>query len=425
MMSSKTKHLESAVAKAMLVKPGKMMFKDDPISWLLLDAHRMTLRSSSVDATIDVEVAGEPGQGRYLLDREKFSRILEATRGHEIAIHESSEKSHGSTASLFVDSKSQNDKATDLVVRSAGSEYRLPWKDPGDYPEGSYPVPEAHVAILASDVARMVRQTLPFTDDESVRYAMSAVVFRLNEGSRNASLVATDGRRLAISSASARLEGKPIIPELTERAGPLIPGPMIRIIGKLAGMAAAQDDACEIRMGFQGGRFVAEAFGWSFSCRMSEGRFPNYTEILNNEASHLGVIHFTDRDPILMAAQLAAVTTCYDSTVMSLHYTPDHEDPLVFTSYASDIGSSAASVFPSPDRTIEKGFTIGYKADYLIEALKAIPEGQPFTMTPAGVTSPTVLSSSNYIHAIMPATLDRISHAPATVGRQVPEEVIA
>jgi DNA polymerase III beta subunit len=147
---------------------------------IVAEAGRVTLQATDLELGLRLEVAGvtvlEPGQA--LLPAARIVSILREARMPELEF----ESAVGG-----------------LTVSGGSLEYELPYEDPEQFPD----LPELDAAgaaqLTAGPLREMIRRTTFACATETARFTMTGVYWSL-ETDGTARLVATDGRRLAMST---------------------------------------------------------------------------------------------------------------------------------------------------------------------------------------------------------------------------------
>jgi DNA polymerase III subunit beta len=124
-----------------------------------------------------------------------------------------------------------------------------------------------------------------------IRYYLNGILFVV-EG-RQLSLVATDGHRLAFSSAELDHE--------VPRQEVILPR---KTVLELQRLLSDKDGAIELQLAANQARFVFE--GMEFVTKLVEGKFPDYNRVIPRNHPHVLVL---GRQPLLAALQRAAIMT--------------------------------------------------------------------------------------------------------------------
>src|SRR5947209_18284349 len=148
---------------------------------------RCTLMATDLELGIRLEVRGltvqEPGEA--ILPASRLMEILRATPDEELSIEAD---------------------AAACVVRGGQAEFEMPSEDPAHFPDLPTFEEENYHELSAGVLREMIRRTVfAAADGEAARFATTGVLWEL-EGDQ-AKLVATDGRRLALSQGAATGRG--------------------------------------------------------------------------------------------------------------------------------------------------------------------------------------------------------------------------
>jgi DNA polymerase sliding clamp subunit (PCNA homolog) len=92
-------------------------------------------------------------------------------------------------------------------VNTSVSEYEMPGEDPASFADIADFVPgERYHELAAGDLQRMIRRTVFAAARDEGKYAMRGVLWDMDD--KKAKLVATDGKRLAVSSGPCITQGE-------------------------------------------------------------------------------------------------------------------------------------------------------------------------------------------------------------------------
>jgi DNA polymerase-3 subunit beta len=208
------------------------------------------LRATDLESVgISMEVRGvqveEPGD--LLLPTGRVLAILRESNDQELKIEGSEE---GTT------------------IRGQFSEFELPGEDPEQYPSFPGFEGEKFHSLPAGQLREMIHRTLFAAAAESARYALTGVMWELQEN--RIRLVATDGKRMAVVDGKGQAHGG----HTTGNQTPVVP---TKVMGLLEKNLGEPDVQVMVRISpndalFKVGR--AEIYG-----RLVEGRYPTYREV--------------------------------------------------------------------------------------------------------------------------------------------------
>jgi DNA polymerase-3 subunit beta len=187
-----------------------------------------------------------------------------------------------------------------------------PAAEPGDLkPVCRMPVDQWRRAVRATEYA---------TDNESSRYALGAILLDVTDS--NPTLIATDGRRLAIVQAEtgqATGDHKCLVPSRAAIAACASPGDSVQI----------ETDRTWL---------VLSSAGMTVSGRMIQGAFPKWQDVVpKREAKR----HTIQRDELLHGVRQAAIVTSEQSKGVEFTFGPKS---LKLTAQSSEAGQASVTV---------------------------------------------------------------------------------
>jgi DNA polymerase III subunit beta len=255
--------------------------------------------------------------------------------------------------------------------------------------EGFPPVPgyegEADFQIVGGQLKLLIGQTIFAAAKESTRYAFNGVL--LNVKGKRASLVSTDGRRLA--EARGDLVGAGVGDKEPKRA--IIPVKALTLVDRLI-------DDPEEPVGFQlkENQIIVHTPNATLTSSLVEGQFPPYEDVVPKDTDKKMVATTAD---FLSAIKRASLLTTEESKGIRLQF---NKKGLVISGQAPGAGEATVN-FPCK---FEGGdVEIGFNPAFLIDALKVVAaEEVTFEMTAAN--RPGLLKGgANFQYVIMPVNL--------------------
>jgi DNA polymerase-3 subunit beta len=153
-------------------------------------------------------------------------------------------------------------------LRGQATEFEMPSENPADFPDLPSFAEDKHHQLDASLLREMIRRTVFATAKENPRYAMTGVLWELEE--KQCRLVATDGRRLAIASAAVSLGGAD-----TKGQTHIVPTKAMQLLERIL-----QDGAESVKVCLRPNDVLFRTERATLYSRLVEGRFPNYREVL-------------------------------------------------------------------------------------------------------------------------------------------------
>lgn len=259
--------------------------------------------------------------------------------------------------------------------------------------EGGAPPAKAVFRHPAHSLSELISRTLFATARENTRYAINGVL--LNREGKRLEMVATDGRRLALSRAA-----------LADKDGPsvkcIVPTKALTLLQKL--LAGAEGDV-ELaitdnqiffnlsRPGEEGGEAAL------LSSNLVEGAFPPYEDVIpkdNDKTVHV------DRDVLYSAVRRAALLTNEESRGVRLSFTGG-DKRLDLSSRAPEMGEANIQV----DLTEYKGedVAIGFNPGFITDALKVISDPDVIIELKKENKPGLIRSGDDFLYIVMPVTL--------------------
>jgi DNA polymerase III subunit beta len=238
-----------------------------------------TLMATDLELGIRLDVRGvkveEPGQA--LLPCGRLLAILRETTDEEMTVEGDSEK---------------------VVVRGFTSEFDMPGEDVSAFPDVPAFAETNYHEINAGVLREMIRRTVFAASTETVRYgATTGVLWELTDD--QATLVATDGRRLAVMRGPAKACGGRSTKD--RKAPPVVP---CKAMNLLARNLTDPDEV--VRVSFRENDVLMQTGQTVIYSRFVEGRFPAYQQVIPK--SHVHSVPLA-AGPLLNAIRQASIMT--------------------------------------------------------------------------------------------------------------------
>ncbi|MFO0876078.1 MAG: DNA polymerase III subunit beta [Gemmataceae bacterium] len=328
---------------------------------------RCTLIATDLEVGIRLDVQGltiqEPGEA--ILPAAKLIAILRESRDGELAIEADSSA---------------------CVVKGAQFEFEMPSEDPAQFPDFPNFSDDRYHEITAGTLREMIRRTVFATADETARYSMTGVMWELDGDLIR--LVATDGRRLALSEGIATPTGG----HTTKGQTPVVPTKAMALLER-----NLQDDAEETvkvclrpnEVLFRTGRAVIYS-------RLVEGRFPDYRAVLPKKKTETLTLN---AQAFQSAVRQAAIMTDTDNKRVTFKFGPGK---LTLLAQGATAGRSRIEM---PLEYGGKGIDINFNPEYLTDMLKVLPADAPLTADLIDGASPALFRcGTTYSYLVMPLT---------------------
>lgn len=273
----------------------------------------------------------------------------------------------GETVVISTDEKD----VTEVVC--ASSRFKVRGLPKSEFPQNGMAKFEKLAELNQAELAKALRQTAFASSTDESRHVLNGVYFGFNES--GLSLVATDGRRLAIAP-TGQTGGKKrdfILP--SDAAGELVSnlsdGDMI---------VTCSENQVRFELG-----------ATTVTSKLIEGNFPNYQQVIPASKKHCVLIN---REELIGAISRAAIMVSEKFNSIKLAFA---KDGLTITANSPDVGESREFV---PVK-FKGELAIAFAPDYLLAGLKKIDADEiEFELTDE--LSPGVICSGEYRYIVMP-----------------------
>ncbi|WP_294591575.1 DNA polymerase III subunit beta [uncultured Bacteroides sp.] len=278
---------------------------------------------------------------------------------------------------------SPNDKCVEMVCAYSNGKFSIVGQLGNDYPEMLFVQPSKPIILQTADFLHGIRQVKMCCANDQLRPVMNGVYFDRNLDS--ISYVATDGTVLAVLEYPAT--------HVSDRNSFIIPS---RFAGILSNIIPA--DCEEITITIASNNACFEFDNFRLTCRLIEGRYPNYNAVIPKGNDKLAVIA---TDEVISALKRTSVFTNPNTMAIKLSFS----DQLLIQVQNLDYSTSAEEVIPL-DSYRGGHINMGFNSTHLIELLSNIPsEKVCISMKEANlaaVLTPAVESGSKFLCIIMP-----------------------
>jgi DNA polymerase-3 subunit beta len=311
------------------------------------------------DAQVQIEQPGET-----LLPADKFRDIVRESVDDTLSIELVGDQAH---------------------IKGQDSHFKIFTQSPSEFP----PVPdfegEADFQIPGGHLRSLINQTLFAAAKESTRYAFNGVL--VTAKGKKITMVATDGRRLAMASGDITPGAK----MSKDGVKAIVPAKALQLVEKLA------DDPDE-PVGFQlrDNQVIFHTSAATLTSNLVEGQFPPYEDVIPKDTDKKMTAATAD---FMSAVRRAALLTTEESKGVRLHFS---KKGLVLTSRSPESGEATVN-FPAKFEGPE--VEIGFNPQFLTEALRVV-DADEITMEMTAPNRPGLLKGGpNFLYVIMPVNL--------------------
>jgi DNA polymerase-3 subunit beta len=324
------------------------------------------------DGEVRIDVAIDYHGDAILLPHGRLSQILGAATGDTVTLEPGE---------------------TSCVVRAGSSTWTLPTQSAAEYPMWEPDNAEPVTRLPADQFVRAVRGVVFATDDESSRFALGAVVVEVR--GVTVSLVATDGRRLALVECEHDLavDDRREPEHKDEKVKPplLVPSRVMAILCRLA----LADSNGSIQLEATASEIVATVATATVTAKLIEGRFPRWREAVPElDCEPTTVL----AEQLLAAVKAAAIVTTEASRGIDFAFS---EKGLWLHGKSSEAGESSVTC-----ELVEAGTACTVKLDprYVRQWLEGLPaDGEPTVSVQAkDAQSAVILRTDCHTGVVMP-----------------------
>ena len=327
----------------------------------------LTLMATDLEVGIRYELRGVTvlRAGEAILPAARLASILQETGDGEITLDATAE---GTT------------------IKLTGGRYELPGGDPAEFPDvPAFDAGQRYHEVTAGVLRTLIRRTeFAAEKKESTRWAVTGVLWEATDGQLR--LVATDTKRLALTSGPADIHGE-------AEAKPhshLVPLKAVKLLSQ-----TLSDDGERVRVSLRPNMALFQTERAVLHTQLVEGRFPPYRDIIPKKLAVKLTVGVHD---LLGRVRQAAIMTDDESKRVDFAFEPGRA---VLTARGAETGSSEVTLdlpdYPGPE------VKIAFDPAYLTDMLRAV-EGEPTaTLEMTDGTKPAVFRiGDDYTYLVMP-----------------------
>lgn len=332
----------------------------------VVDKDRCILMATDLELGIRLEVRGvkvdEPGEA--LFPTARMISILRESADEELTVEAGPEA---------------------CVVRGEHNEFEMPGEDPSAFPDLPTFAEEKYHELTAGVLREMIRRTIfAAASAEHSRYgATTGVLWELDD--KQAVLVATDGRRLAIMEETTGAHGG----HSTKGQTPVVP---VKAMTLLERNLTEPDEVVKICL--KPNEVLMKTERAMIYSRLVEGRFPEYRRVLPQKLG--SKIPFT-AGPFLAAVRQAAIMTDEESKRVVFTFA---KKKLTLQAHGAESGRSRVEL---PIDYEGKSLAINFDPKYLIDMLRVLEPDTALTVELNDSRTPALIRvGSNYQYVVVP-----------------------
>lgn len=275
-----------------------------------------------------------------------------------------------------------DEKAT-MALRAGGSFFKINGLSGEEFPPVNL-LKQARVVTLPQETLKaMLRKTSFAASSDEARYVLNGIFFSFKE--HKVTLVATDGRRLAMAEEDADVPAE-------AKADFIVPTKAINELNRLlTGNGKVEIGFSENQVAFTtSGEGVLAVY---LQSKLVDGSYPNYRQVIPGECQERISL---SREELLGALRRAELMTSDKSNSVKLTFS---RNLLAITANTPEIGESREELAINYQG---KDFAIAFNPSYLMEPLRALDEGE-VALELIDELSPGVLKTLKpFLYVIMP-----------------------
>lgn len=270
-----------------------------------------------------------------------------------------------------------------LDITGQDSHFKVYGQPVGDYPPVKTFDGECDFEISAGQMSDLITRTLFATARETSRYAINGVL--LERDGKKVSMVATDGRRLALAKGSCTgAKG--------ETASVIVPSKALNLLQRLID---DPDEMVKVKIADNQAVFAIERA--TLTTNLVEGNFPPYKDVIPKDQEFKATFNV---DVLASGVRRAALLTNEESKGVAFNFAGEH---LQLTSRAPEMGESEVTV-PYAEYTGDS-ITIGFNPAFVLDGLKVVNSDTVTVEFKAGNKPGTIKSGNDFLYVVMPVSL--------------------
>src|SRR5262245_55567733 len=269
------------------------------------------------------------------------------------------------------------------LVRGQANEFEMGGEDPSGFPEVPAFADQPYHELPAGMLREMIKRTIFAAAIENPRYAVTGVLWELENGT--ARLVATDGRRLAVTDGTAEVHGG----HGTKGQTHVVPTKAMQLLER-----NLQDPEEKIRVSLRPNEALFKTERAMIYSRLVEGRYPPYREVFPKKQT---VKIPLTVGPFFTAIRQAAIMTDEESKRVGFSFA---KKKLTLQAKGGGTGRSKVEL---PIDYDGKTIDIGFDPKFLTEMLRVLNPEDDLTLELIDGTSVGLFrSGSSYSYIVMP-----------------------
>ncbi len=332
---------------------------------LQVDEKTLTLTATDLDVGIQCRFPLSPPmeKGAVALPARKLTTIIRELPGEPVVLE--AKKNHTAT------------------VDCGTSSFRIPGLPAEDFPALPPPQYTDSAALPQAALKALIHQTAHAMSMEETRFILNGALLATQK--HELTMVATDGRRLAVATAPLSVAPK-------EPLSAVVPAKTIRELSRLL----QGEDSDDVTMALLKDAQLAFSFGeTTVVTRLIEGQFPQYDKVIPAPAKHA----FTaDRQALINAVRRASLMTAATSQAVVFELSAGR---LIVSKESPELGSAREEL---PVAYTGEAMTIAFNPEFWLDVLKTLDTGD-VRVEVGGPDRPAVIRQPGFTYVVLPMKL--------------------
>ncbi|MEC9476803.1 MAG: DNA polymerase III subunit beta [Planctomycetota bacterium] len=290
------------------------------------------------------------------------------------------------------------DAAGQACISAGTAHFKLPTGPLDEFPTVEFSPPGASIQISREELLNTLRRVSVAAAKDATRFNMHSVLF--DGQGEELRIVSTDGKRMAMSSLAVSAAGKGGLPE----GQFVVPLKGVELLSKI--LSSEAGETVVLHLDQNEVTYISDQE--SLTCRLVEGKFPDYERAVPQKFESVYVIKTED---LLVSLRQAALMTTKETNSVRFVF---GSDQATISSSASNIGESRIEFPVQKKEGEDDDFVIHFNPGYLIELLKVVGTTEVQCCFCDGKTAGlfTIPDDENsYRHIVMPLVINEMQEA--------------
>ncbi|MGE4618653.1 MAG: DNA polymerase III subunit beta [Planctomycetota bacterium] len=248
------------------------------------------------------------------------------------------------------------DAVGQACIAAGSAHFKLPTGPTEEFPVVEFSPPGPSIRISREELLKTLRRVSVAAAKDATRFNMHSVLF--DGQGEELRIVSTDGKRMAVSALPVSPGGEAGLPE----GQYILPLKGVDLFSKI--LTSEVEEDVVLHLDHNEVTYISDQV--SLSCRLVEGKFPEYERAVPQKFESIFIIKTED---LLVSLRQAALMTTKETNSVRFVF---GSDGATISSSASNIGESRVEFAVEKVEGEDEDFVINFNPGYLIELLKVI-----------------------------------------------------